>query len=557
MSWFRAGRLQNKTDTWESLIQEDRDAGSPIEWEVLSQGDRAQEVEIPGGEEDGSVSEDESLTIIEGEDDMENQVKALQKHLVVAQREKQSLEERLRQRENAAEGFKETSNRIAARLRSELNEAHQEIEKSKREMDTVERKMSSLRDEMKALTEEAHQAQVRARLEVKGTRLALDEKSQQMTKSERDNEELAFELKLARERIDKLTPETKSLKETLTRKQELNDVLEEQLHSLKTEVQLLKDESSRVTAQNSQVLAMLGVRSLERGETDAFTTTPDLVSDAEVVKTLEQLNAEIFEASAYMADSFVFALKPASTDEVREAFSRTSKMLGSKMVLSLTSVRHDEDPLIVQIACQACMVECSRRIIASWCFDGSKTEDVLPDLYGRIRKAEAHAGGVSGRWRALTRTLVRSMLHGQTVDVSSRLIPLISDAIVDALLVAGCQGTRTQVHGQLTQRFRKKIAVIVTMALRLNEVIGEEITSCELKAISMPYGVAFSPRTMDDGYDDGKWHGLASESPLVLCTTELGLQKEVKGYDGGWQRMVLTKPKVSLESLTNDMELRQ
>jgi hypothetical protein len=171
--------------------------------------------------------------------------------------------------------------------------------------------------------------------------------------------------------------------------------------------------------------------------------------------------------------------------------------------------------------------------------------------------SEAHAGGVSGRWRALTRTLVRSMLHGQTVDVSSRLIPLISDAIVDALLVAGCQGTRTQVHGQLTQRFNKKIAVIVAMALRLNEVIGEEITSCELKAISMPYGVAFSPRTMDDGYDDGKWHGLASESPLVLCTTELGLQKEVKGYDGGWQRMVLTKPKVSLESLTNDMELRQ
>jgi len=75
----------------------------------------------------------------------------------------------------------------------------------------------------------------------------------------------------------------------------------------------------------------------------------------------------------------------------------------------------------------------------------------------------------------------------------------------------------------------------------------------------MPYGVAFSARTMDDGYDDGRWHGLPSEFPKVLGTTELGLQKEVKQYDDGkvsWQRVVLAKPKVSLESLSNDMRLR-
>lgn len=95
------------------------------------------------------------------------------------------------------------------------------------------------------------------------------------------------------------------------------------------------------------------------------------------------------------------------------------------------------------------------------------------------------------------------------------------------------------------------------MALRLNQIIGEEVTSCELEVVSMPYGVAFDPKTMDDAYDDGKWHGLASESPQVLCTTELGLQKEVKGYDGEWEKAVLTKPKVSVDSLTIDMQLRE
>jgi len=98
--------------------------------------------------------------------------------------------------------------------------------------------------------------------------------------------------------------------------------------------------------------------------------------------------------------------------------------------------------------------------------------------------------------------------------------------------------------------------IIVRMALHLNEIIGEQITSCELKVISMPYGVAFNSSTMEDGYDDGRWNGLVPESPHILCTTELGLQKEVKDYIGGWQREVLTKPKVALESATNGMQLR-
>jgi hypothetical protein len=153
------------------------------------------------------------------------------------------------------------------------------------------------------------------------------------------------------------------------------------------------------------------------------------------------------------------------------------------------------------------------------------------------------------------------MLHGQTGDMSSRLVSSVFDAIVDALLVAGCQGTTNQIRQRLTARFSTRMTTLTRMSLRLNEVIGEEITSCELKAISMPYGVTFSARTMDDGYDDGRWHGLPSELPQVLCTTELGLQKEVKLYDDGtakvnWQRVVLAKPKVALESLINGMQLR-
>jgi hypothetical protein len=153
----------------------------------------------------------------------------------------------------------------------------------------------------------------------------------------------------------------------------------------------------RITAHNARVLAMLGVRSLERGDVHAFATKPDLVSDTQVAKMLKELNAEIFEASVYMAYYFTFAAKPAKTDEMREVCSRVTKMLGSTMVLGLASVRHDEDPMIIQIAFQACMIEWSRRTIGSWCFDGSKAEEVLRDLYTRIRKA-GQSGFISFTW---------------------------------------------------------------------------------------------------------------------------------------------------------------
>jgi hypothetical protein len=140
----------------------------------------------------------------------------------------------------------------------------------------------------------------------------------------------------------------------------------------------------------------------------------------------------------------------------------------------------------------------------------------------------------------------------------SRLL-LAFDAVVDILMVAGCQGTKPEILEKLAARFSKKMTNLATLAVRLNEVIGEKITSCELKAISMPNGTIFDARTMDNGYDDGRWHGLSPGATKVLCTTELGLQKEIKVFNNGkavWQRVVLVKPQVSLESVISGMHRR-
>jgi hypothetical protein len=270
---------------------------------------------------------------------------------------------------------------------SELDEAYQEARKSQKKVDAITKEMAKVKDEMRSVADEAHQAQIQARLEMKGRRTALEEKSQKLTKAERENDTLKEEIKAAREELAKLMAQIGSLKSDLARSQERNEMLKEQSRSLEKGSLLLKTESSRIRTQNSQILAMLGFRSFEQTGSDALASKPDLVSDAEVAKMLEALNSEIFEAAAYIADSFEFDPKPFNTTEVKEACARTNKMLGPMMVQNLTSIRHDEDPVIVQITCQACMIECSRRIISSWCFDGSKAEQFLPELYGRIRTA--------------------------------------------------------------------------------------------------------------------------------------------------------------------------
>lgn len=165
---------------------------------------------------------------------------------------------------------------------------------------------------------------------------------------------------------------------------------------------------------------------------------------------------------------------------------------------------------------------------------------------------------MTGRWRALTRTLIRSTANDRS-ELFSRLITLIADAVVDLLVVCGCEGTRAQIADKLTVRFKQRISVVITLALRLNEIFGEEITSCDMKATSVLHGVTFMPRMMEDAYEEGEiQEGPPPKTLRVLCTTDLGLQKEVKiqSGEGYWQTSVLVQPKVVLESLMNTMPRR-
>lgn len=155
---------------------------------------------------------------------------------------------------------------------------------------------------------------------------------------------------------------------------------------------------------------------------------------------------------------------------------------------------------------------------------------------------------MSGRWRALTRTHVQSMLHGDA-DVSQNLVPHIADTLVDVLLVAGLKATHEHIHTEVMTTFGEKLTIVVRAALALNWVIGKDITSADLEPTTVLWNSVFDPAIMDDVNSAG---GLKTGVEHVLCTTDLGLQRIVKSSKEGepaWQTSMLLKPKVALESM--------
>lgn len=171
-----------------------------------------------------------------------------------------------------------------------------------------------------------------------------------------------------------------------------------------------------------------------------------------------------------------------------------------------------------------------------------------------IFSAEIHASEVSGKWRALTRTLIRSILHGEA-DVSKRLLPAICEALSDVLVLSGVMSTAEEIQEELDGKFKERLWIILALALRLNEATGEEIVSCDIKAASYTGGASFDPDLMGDSCGRSV-PGQLLEGDIVFCTTDLGLQKEIcEGVEGNTfrQKVTLLKPKVALESLLDAM----
>ncbi|KAF8131993.1 hypothetical protein EV363DRAFT_1431287 [Boletus edulis] len=339
----------------------------------------------------------------------------------------------------------------------------------------------------------------------------------------------------------------------LSQSQRLKTELEgvrRQLESKDVELKNLRNELQHAQTKRDELTTLLEARTRELKAAQVYLTKADTLSGAEVIALVDAVNVEILQTAAFISDSYDFVRQPAHVDEVKEASTRISELMGPTLTHLLGSVLHSEDPLLVQIALQGATVEFSRWIIMTWDFDGLQAEQPLAEIYNDIRETEPQA--VGGRWRALTRGHAQKVALQET-DLHATMVSHISDTLVIILVASGCTKSYEEAYRLFTQKFGERISNIVKMASRLNKAMGEEVTSADLWPTNAIMGDKFDGATMDNFETQGE----DSEGKTILCTTALGLQRSEKVMQGNaveFKNTILLKPKVALESVADALD---
>ncbi|KAI5980574.1 hypothetical protein EDD15DRAFT_2393142 [Pisolithus albus] len=197
------------------------------------------------------------------------------------------------------------------------------------------------------------------------------------------------------------------------------------------------------------------------------------------------------------------------TEKQMAGANRVSGVIGRTLVHFLGTKKHRDDPILVQIAFQAYFAHVLQWIACAWSIGGDEAQNRLIDeIYEKVRDTEAQA--ISGRWRALTRSNI------------PRKQP------------AGCNASQAELVTALSSKFSDKISFLVTLAVRVNKIVGEDVTSGDLEVLAT---------SMEDVYNEAS----SGTGARVLCTTDLGLRKRVR-------LTTLLKPKVALESVVEIMD---
>lgn len=357
----------------------------------------------------------------------------------------------------------------------------------------------------------------------------------------------------AREQVEALAGELAEVQEQLRNAErdlaeagEKKRALEAELEQRAGEARHLMAEQARIEIEHTEALDLLATRTAALAEAQAQLPPADRLTDQAVLALVRALNTEIKDTAALLADSFEFEEKKEGTTgtaeeleadeaELAEAYERATEIIGPTLVDILRISDHHADPIRVRLAFQGGIVEYARWMSAAWFFEDPEDEQLLVDIYQRVRTAQPQP--VAGRWRALTHAHVQELIEGAP-DLADYFV----DAVVNVLLAAGFRSSSAALHELVGSRFAERIGALVRLALGLNKAIGTEVTLCELKALSAAPGVIFDDVTMLDLVD-----GAPRPGEPVLCTCELGLSRADK-IDGAWRKTILLKPKVLLES---------
>ncbi|KAJ6592873.1 hypothetical protein B0H19DRAFT_1279612 [Mycena capillaripes] len=314
----------------------------------------------------------------------------------------------------------------------------------------------------------------------------------------------------------------------------------------------LKEEMRRIRAQMFQLidqnrqckeeLAALRFREEQEGfgyQRRAFGTTADAASTADVRGMMDDLDGEIFQIAAGLADCDARG-KPTNINAIaREAVgselrSPMSRILGDELAKVLVTGDARATPaILVQIALQTAMSTWNHILLGCWTLerhhDGANK--FFAELYGEIWCSEDSKD--ASRWRAMTRKQL--IKRASLTDLRASLLQQIADLVI----LTKPPISRTTIEDQ----FGDRIEAAARLVVELNRNIGANIVSEDLEAVLVDPDTPFDFKTMEDMWPEEGVGQFKTET--VVCTTSLGLRK---GGHNGRHAVMLRKPKVLLRS---------
>ncbi|CCL98779.1 uncharacterized protein FIBRA_00784 [Fibroporia radiculosa] len=343
-------------------------------------------------------------------------------------------------------------------------------------------------------------------------------------------------------------------------------------------------------------------RTEEVASLKSFLSKTDEWSGAQLIQAIRDLNSEIVQLAASVAEEFASALDRRLDLSRQSDRDLVNTALGPVMMNLLVTRDHAGDPTLVQFAIQAWEVCCVGRVLDSFCFGlPSDIDQFLTNVFEHMHHAEPQP--TTSRWRALTYMHSRALLtppsRSSTPPPSSMLSLNETNlrGLLAILALSGCTDSRGVHRDPLRTRYGGAIARIGERVERIVGVIKEGVMSGVFEVTWVAgKGVASNASRKDKERDrwfdwasmENIYAGHGSEQSKVLCTVELGLacvrrvgwaggsaeqdqsadaRGKVNGHggaglngngaangassEGTLNRSVLLKPKVLLESITD------
>lgn len=371
------------------------------------------------------------------------------------------------------------------------------------------------------------------------TRTDAQRMRDELSKKRSENDKL-------RQEMEHLKGSTNMLRSLEAKLQETESMLASTRHTLDTTTNELK----AMSEQNAQLHTLLNDRTFELKGAQSFLTTADASSGADVISVLQKLNAEVLQSAAYMAESMVdtFSFESGGVRN-QNAHAAVTGLFGQSLAHYLATKKHKDDPLLIQITFQSCFVQFLGFVICSWTLPGDDVNRMFANTYERMRRGEAQA--ISGRWRALTSAYTHN--HEESQFITS-VMPYLTGHFSNIMLAAGCSVEPEILRASVEKKLSDRIVLLFKLALQLNKIMMEEITSADLTTVTVPFETTYSVEQMEDAYVDGE---PAAGGVRVLCTTDLGLRRITRLATSGdkqWDDKLLLKPKVALKTVVDSMD---